>query len=101
MAIFDLNEKAGREQVNRLKSQGLHVQFFHVDVTSPEQIQKAVAAFAEENQGQIHHLINGGLFGILLNSRDIETFSIFSGLLRLKRFTSHSERFSQDIRNKC
>lgn len=60
MAIFDLNEIAGREQVDRLKSDGLSVQFFHVDVTSPEQIQKAVTAFGEANQKQIHHLINGG-----------------------------------------
>lgn len=50
MAIFDLNEIAGREQVDRLKSDGLSVQFFHVDVTSPEQIQKAVTAFGEANQ---------------------------------------------------
>ncbi|CAF1167414.1 unnamed protein product [Rotaria sordida] len=62
VAIFDLNEIAGCEQVNRLKSDGFSVQFFHVDVTSPEQIQKAVTAFGEANQGQIHHLINGAVY---------------------------------------
>jgi NAD(P)-dependent dehydrogenase (short-subunit alcohol dehydrogenase family) len=62
VAVFDLNEVAGREQVDGLKREGLAVQFFHVDVTSPEQIQKAVAAFGEQNHGQIHHIVNGGLF---------------------------------------
>ena len=48
--------------MEQLKSEKLRVQFFQVNVKSPEQIQKAVTAFAEENQEKIHHLVNGGLF---------------------------------------
>ena len=91
VAIFDVNQTAGRNQADQLTNEGYNVRFFHVDVTSPEQIQDAVATFAEENHGHIHHLVNGGLLCLLIDSTDSEKSSIFSGLLRLERSACYSE----------
>lgn len=81
VAIFDINQDAGRKVVANFKSQNLNVKYFKVDVSDKDQCMEAVKTVAQENSGVIHYLVNCAVYfgskGLNANKSDWEkSFSV-------------------------
>ena len=58
VAVFDINEAAGKHLRDELTAAGYNVQFYKVDVADKKQCVEGVKKVAEEHEGKIHFLVN-------------------------------------------
>ena len=63
VAVFDINESAGKQLQDDLTASGYHVKFYKVDVADKEQCVEGVKKVAEEHEGKIHFLVNNAGIG--------------------------------------
>lgn len=61
IALLDINDKCGRETVEKIKSQGRKAEFWHMDVTNEHEIEHVFNAIYEKF-GQINVLVNNAGF---------------------------------------
>ena len=81
VAIFDIDQQAGEKAAADLTAQNLRVTYHRVNVAEKEECMQAATAVAEENQGQLHYLVNCAAYfgckGVTAEKRDWdETFSV-------------------------
>ena len=58
VAVFDINEPAGKQLQDELTASGYRVKFYRVDVADKEQCVQGVKKVVEENEGKINFLVN-------------------------------------------
>ncbi|KAJ7383610.1 hypothetical protein OS493_026795 [Desmophyllum pertusum] len=63
VAVFDINEAAGKQLQDELTAAGHNVKFYKVDVAHKEQCVEGVKKVAEEHEGKIHFLVNNAGVG--------------------------------------
>lgn len=63
VAVFDINEPAGKQLQDELTAAGYNVKFYKVDVADKEQCVEGVRKVAEEHEGKIHFLVNNAGIG--------------------------------------
>ena len=69
VAVFDMNESAGKQLQADLTTAGYNVKFYQVDVSVKEQCVEAVKKVGEEHEGKIDFLVNNA--GIPVNNAGI------------------------------